>query len=178
MSVKKLSPVAEFLRANHAIAKNHTTYRAYPSGEAVRSCEFYDPNGNYLGKMTRTLPYRGKNPGFAYLRSLIETMEPGYKAGFRQLKENAVYYAKILGLNGKKESYLPEKILKKQVVIDNKGYRTEDTFERTISSKMTLVKAADQKAYGYVPQNTYRAEEPIKYKEVQTGHSTIQSDKF
>ena len=58
------------------------------------------------------------------------------------------------------------------------GNKMEDKFERTISSKMKLVKAADKKAYGYVPQNTYLAEEPVQFKEVQTAHNIVKSDKF
>lgn len=177
MNVKKLSPVAKYLRENHAIAKNHNTYRAYPAGETVHSCQFFDPNGNYLGKMSRTVPYKSKTPSFAILKSYIETVEKGY-AGFRQVKENVINYAKILGVNGKKETYLPEKMVKTQTVIDKNGIKTEDKFERTISSKMKLVKAADKKAYGYVPQNTYLAEEPVQFKEVQTAHNIVKSDKF
>ncbi len=177
MNVKKLSPVAEFLRANHAKAKNHNIYRAYPSGIPVKSCEFYDPNGKYLGKMSATAGKVGKTPAFANFRTLIETVD-GYKAGFRQLKENTIYFAKVLGENGKKESYLPEKMIKKQIVIDNQGYRTEDVFERTISSNLKLVKKKDENAYGYVSQNVYQAEEPVKYQEIQTAHNKIKSDKF
>lgn len=177
MNVKKLSPVAEFLRANHAKAKNHNIYRSYPSGTPVKSCEFYDPNGKYLGKMSATVGKISKKPAFANLRTLIETVD-GYKAGFKQLKESTIYFAKVLGADGKKESYLPEKMIKKQIVIDNQGYKTEDVFERTISSELKLIKKKDENAYGYVSQNVYQAEAPIEYQEIQTAHNKIKSDKF
>lgn len=178
MSITKISPVAEFLRANHAIAKNHNAYRAYPTGELVKSCDFYDLNGNFLGRMTRTgTPINGK-PSFALFKSYIETMESGYKAGFRQVKENAIHFAKVIGLNGEKESYLPEKMTKTHTIIDNQGYKTEDKLERTISSKIKLIKEADKNAYGYVPQNTYLAEEPVKYQEKLLSHQVTKSDKF
>lgn len=178
MNVKKLSPVAEFLKANCAKAKNHNTYRAQ-TGDIVSYCEFYNPQGQYLGQMTRIKPHYGDKPSFAYLKSYIQTMESGYKEGYRQVKENVIHFAKILGLkDGQEASYLPEKMVKKQIVINNQGYKTEDVFERTISSNMTLLEKADPKAYGYVPQNTYRAEEPIIYQEVQTLHQVTNSDKF
>lgn len=178
MNVKKLSPVAEFLRANHAKAKNIRVYRDYPTGVPVKYCEFYDPNGNYLGKMSRSAGKIGKTPSFALLKSYIETLEPGYKAGYRQVTENVINFDKILGLNTEKTTYLPEKIVKKRTIIDNQGYKTEDIFERTISSKLKLIEKGDDKAYGYVPQNTYLAEEPIRYQETQTVHNRIKSDTF
>lgn len=177
MNVKKLSPVAEYLRANHAKAAEHESYRAI-TGEFVKSCKFFDPNGRYLGKMSRVVPEYGKTIAYARLQSYIETMESGYRAGFRQVKENVINFAKFLGLNGKKECYLPEKMVKKQIVINNQGYKTEDIFERKIDSKLTLVKKAEKNVYGYVPQNIYKAEEPVTYKEVQTGHNVTKSDKF
>ena len=177
MGIRKISPVAEFLRANHAKAKNHMSY-VERTGEHVKTCNFYSPEGNYLGRMSRVVPWKSKQPSFAYLRSYIETQEPNYKAGYRQLKENVVHFAKMLGVNGKKESYLPESMVKKQVVIDNLGNKTEDTFERKIVSKTKLIEAADKKAYGYVPPNTYLAEEPVMYEEIQTLHKVTKSDKF
>ena len=114
----------------------------------------------------------------ALLKSYIETLEPGYKAGYRQVTENVINFAKILGLNTEKTTYLPEKIVKKRTIIDNQGYKTEDIFERTISSKLKLIEKGDDKAYGYVPQNTYLAEEPIRYQETQTVHNRIKSDTF
>ena len=177
MNVKKLSPVAKYLRENHAIAKNHNTYRAYPTGETVHSCQFFDPAGNYLGKMSRTVPYKSKTPSFAILKSYIETVEKGY-AGFRQVKENVVHFAKVIGLKGEKESFIPEKMVKTHTVINNQGFKTEDIYERTVKSNLNLIKEADKNAYGYVPQNTYRAEEPIKYGEKHISHKTEKSDKF
>ena len=177
MNVKKLSPVAEFLRANRAIAKNHKSYRAYPSGTLVKSCDFYDPSGNYLGKMSTTGSV-GNKPSFALLKSYIETVEPGYKAGFRQVKENVVHFEKVIGLKGEKESFIPEKMVKTHTVINNQGFKTEDIYERTVKSNLNLIKEADKNAYGYVPQNTYRAEEPIKYGEKHISHKTEKSDKF
>ena len=178
MSINKISPVAEFLRKNHAIAKNHNTYRAYPSGDLVKSCDFYDPNGNYLGRMSRTGALFSRKPSFASFSSYIETMESKYSLGFRQVKENVIYFAKIIGLNGEKESYLPEKMKKTLTVIDNQGNKSIDKFERTISSKLNLIEAADKNAYGYVSQNIYSAEEPIKYQEKSILHQVTKSDKF
>ena len=97
---------------------------------------------------------------------------------YRQVTENVINFAKILGLNTEKTTYLPEKIVKKRTIIDNQGYKTEDIFERTISSKLKLIEKGDDKAYGYVPQNTYLAEEPIRYQETQTVHNRIKSDTF
>ena len=71
-----------------------------------------------------------------------------------------------------------EKMIKKQIVIDNQGYKTEDVFERTISSELKLIKKKDENAYGYVSQNVYQAEAPIEYQEIQTAHNKIKSDKF
>lgn len=176
MNVKKLSPVAEYLRANHAKAKNNNEYRAL-TGELVKTCEFYDPNGNYLGKMSRTGSLYSNKPSFAFFRSYIETLEPGYKAGYRQLKENIINFAKIINKKGE-EIYLPEIMKKKQIVIDNQNNKTTDIFERRINSKLELLEAADKKAYGYVPQNTYKAVEPITYKEEQTTHTITKSDTF
>ena len=177
MSIRKISPVAEFLRANHAKAKNIMKHTER-TGEQVKTCEFYGPAGNYLGRMSTVLPRKNKKTSFAYLRSYIETQEPGYKAGYRQLKENVIHFAKILGVAGKNETYLPETMAKKQIVIDNLGNKTEDFFERKIASKTKLIKPADKNAYGYVPQNTYLAEEPVKYEEVQTLHRISKSSDF
>lgn len=176
MTVKKLSPVAEFLRANHAKARNHKVYWS-TTGDLVKTCEFFDSNGNYLGKMSRTGAKVGKEPAFAYLRSYIQALELGFKAGDRQLKENAIYFAKVVDKSGKKVMYLPEKMSRKQTVIDTQGIKTIDEFERTINSNLKLIKPAEER-YGCVSQNTYQALEPVKYKEVQTNHSVIKSDKF
>ena len=180
MNIKKLSPVAEFLRANQAKAKNIQKYTDYPSGIKIKTCEFYSPDGSYLGRMSRTLPTysRTSGPYFANLKSYIETMESKYKAGYRQVKENTVNFAKILGVKGDKETYLPEKIVKKQTIISNQSIKTEDVFERTISSELELIKKANSKAYGEASRNVYIAKEPIQFTEVQTSHNVTKSDKF
>lgn len=177
MNVKKLSPVAEFLRANHAKAKNHNAYCA-KTGEFLKSCDFYDPDGNYLGRMSRRAGLFGKTPAYARLGSYIETMEPGFKAGYRQVKESIINFAKIFDKDGEKVSYLPEKIVKTQTVIDNKGIKTADVFERTISSNLKPIEKEKKNAYGLPPQNSYVALEPVKYKEVQTSHTVTSSDTF
>ncbi len=180
MNVKKLSPVAEFLRANKAKAQNICKYTDPRTGTPLKSCDFVSPDGRYLGRLSMTLPIYSKSSGpySANLGSYIETMESKYKAGYRQVKENKISFAKILGLNGKKETYLPEKMVKTQTVINNQGIKTQDTFERTISSELELVEKADPKAYGYVSRNTYLAKEPIQYTEVQTSHEVTKSSQF
>lgn len=176
MNVKKLSPVAEFLRANHAKAKNHNSYWT-KFGENIKTCEFYDDKDNYIGKMTRK-GWVGHKPSYAFLQSYVEVVDQWYSPIYRQIKENVIHFAKILDKNGKKNTYIPETMAKTQTVIDNKKIKTVDKFERQISSNLDLVKAADPKAYGYIPQNTYIAAEPVRYKEIQTAHEVTNSDKF
>lgn len=177
MTIKKISPVAEFLRANHAKAKNHNAYYTN-TGDFLKSCDFFDPSGKYLGRMSRRGDKVGRNPSFAYLGSYIETVGSGFSAGLRQVKENVIHFAKVVDENGQKLSYLPETMEKKQVVIDANGLKTTDIFKRTINSKLKLLEKADPNAYGYVPQNKYQALEPVKYNEVLAEHSVVKSDKF
>jgi len=176
MNVKKISPIAEFLRANHAKAKNHNAYWTR-TGEHIKTCEFYDDKDNYIGKMTRKGRV-GYKPSFAYLQSYIEVVKPNFSPIYRQIKENVIHFAEILGKNGEKTIYVPETMAKTHTLIDDKSVKTVDKFERKISSKLELVKAADKNAYSGVSQNTYYAAEPIKYKEVQTAHEVTKLDKF
>jgi len=170
----KVSPIADFLRANHAKAKNFNSYTSYqPYFNFVKSCEFYDPKGKYLGEMKRIIitPYEKTGSSYLSQNVYIKTLEDNFRVCREEQMKQFGTFAKIKGQNGENDMFVPEKLTKEFSFRDKNGNIIKDTWERVISSKLKPLPKEPNKEF-----NVYEALEPLKYNETHLG-KTVETPK-
>ena len=148
-----ISPVMEFLRTNGAKAINKNSYYSRQIDRPMQSCIFVDKSGNYLGLLRKSNVRWVR--GHAYQTNYIETVN-----GLGQERDFTIQYAKILGQNGEKDVFIPEKITKEFTIKDKAGNFFKEVRERVVSSKLKQVGENTDDRY-----KIYEALEPIQYKE-------------
>ena len=147
-----VSPVMEFLRSNGAKAIKQPDYWSLSTGP-MKTCDFVDKTGKPLGTLKRSNHRWIK--GHAYQTNHIQTT-----SGLVQERDFTIQYAKILGQNGEKDVFIPEKITKEFTIRDKAGKFFKEIRERVVSSKLKQVGENKEDKY-----KIYEALEPIQYKE-------------
>ncbi len=146
-----ISPITTALRDCGAKAYGHNSY-VTRNITPMKECHFKDRNGNYVGTLKRATNRWIK--GHAYHRNYIEM---GHMA---QQRDFDIQFAKILGKNGQKDMFIPEKITKEFTIRDKNKNFTKEIRERVVSSKLKLVGEDTHDKF-----KIYEALEPIKYEE-------------
>lgn len=170
--MNKISPIAQFLRANKAKAVNHQSYNSgYPNFKFMQSCDFVDPNGKYIGNLKRSTVKGDVKKGSSYASQevYVTTFEDGGRKVHEQQVNQYMTYAKIKGMDGQ-DVFLPELTKREVSYRDEKGNIVTDFFERVISSKLRKISGDKPVGLsGLKPQNEYEALEPIKFTETHVG---------
>ena len=138
----KISPIAQYLRANHAIAK-HDKY----------GCHFISPEGLYLGKLTKAIVNN-------YRVYSLETYGEGLKKMYTKSIAIGQQYAYIKNQSAKfGVSLIPVKTFMRKIFVDmiEKTSDLVDT-EKTLINKLNLI-AIDEKTN----VGLYDTEKPFKF---------------
>lgn len=170
----KITPIGQFLRSAKAVAKNHNSYNSgYPNFKFMQSCDFFDREGNYLATMKRSTTKASMKSGSGYgsQQSYIKTLEQGGTISREQQVNQYAHYAKIVGKEGEKDRYLPEKLTLEYSVRDDKNNIITEKWERVISSKLNPLPKEVNKDY-----NVYQALEPVEFKETYLGKTITRTD--
>lgn len=170
----KITPIGQFLRSAKAVAKNHNSYNSgYPNFKFMQSCDFFDREGNYIGTMKRSSTKASMKNGSAYgsHQSYITTLENNGTISREQQINQYGSYAKIVGQNGEKDRFLPEKLTLEYSVRDDKNNIITEIWERVISSKLKPLPKEINKDY-----KVYEALEPVEFKENYLGKTITRPD--
>lgn len=152
----KISPIAQYLRANHVKAQYLETTRSWPNLDLVKRYSLRDTTkdiySSCVGKMSTCINKYGHSS--AYHRVYVSA------GNMQEQREQFVTFAKILGKDGGRDKFVPEKMTKTLTYMDAQGNLTKTHSERVISSKLNLVGKDEREGF-----NIYETVEPIKYTE-------------
>ncbi len=139
----KISPIAQYLRANHAIAK-HDKY----------GCHFISPEGLYLGRLTKTVIDN-------YRVISLNTFGDGFKRLYSKSVAIGQQYAYLV--NKKSPigiSLIPVKTFMRQIYVDfiERTSNLEDS-EKTLTNQLNLITLDKETGVGL-----YKSSTPLNFK--------------